>query len=120
MVSVGAALEAFIYAAAGVVLVRLRRREPDRPRPFRMRGGTWLPISLTVLFGLFALIASVSVGPRISPVPLLIMVGFAGLVTLYVYTYLPRLERRTEAEAAARRAARAATRAKRPARPKSE
>jgi amino acid transporter len=119
MVSVGAALEAFIYAAAGLVLVRLRRREPDRERPFRMRGGNWLPIALTVLFGLFALIASVSVGPRISPIPLVIMVVFAGLVTAYAYTYLPRLEQRAEAEAAARRAARTATR-KRRAAPKSK
>jgi basic amino acid/polyamine antiporter, APA family len=119
MVSVGAALEAFIYAAAGIVVIRLRRREPDRERPYRMRGGTWLPIALTVLFGLFALIASVSVGPRISPVPLVLMVVFAGLVTVYAYTYLPRLERRAEAEAAARRAARAAARKQRAARPKS-
>jgi hypothetical protein len=92
---------------------RLRGREAGRERPFRFRGGRPLALVLTILFGLLALVASVSVGKETSPVPLLIIAGVAGLVTVYVFTYVPRLERREAAELAARRAARAAERAAR-------
>lgn len=44
-------------------------------------------------------------------VPLLFLVLVAGVVTVYVFTYLPRLERREAQELVARRAARAAARA---------
>jgi amino acid transporter len=113
MVSVGAALEATIYAAAGYVVWRLRRSEPAHARPFRLRGGAWPALALMATFGLLALVASVSVGPRVTPVPLAIIVGFTAIVTIYVYGYVPRMERRAAAELAARRAQRAATRATR-------
>lgn len=111
MVSVCAALEMMIYAAAGYVVWRLRRRDPDQARPFRMRGGAFVALGCTGLFGLLGILASVSVGPDINPVPLLIVLGFAVLATIYVFTYVPRLERREAEELAARRAARAAARA---------
>lgn len=39
IVSLCAALEMGVYAAAGYCVWRLRRREPDTPRPYRLRGG---------------------------------------------------------------------------------
>ena len=38
LVAVGAALEAMIYGVAGFCALRLRTRQPDTPRPFRVRG----------------------------------------------------------------------------------
>ncbi len=66
-----------------------------------------------MLFGALALIASVSAGPRLTPVPLLVLAGAAVLITIYVFTWVPRLARREAEELAARRAARAALRAAR-------
>ncbi|WP_034260955.1 APC family permease [Actinospica robiniae] len=110
LVSLAAALEMGIYAAAGYCVWRLRRREPEAARPYRLRGGVPLAAVLTVVFALLALLASVSVGPEISAVPLALLLGCAGLVAIYVWTCVPRLERREAEELAARRAARAAAR----------
>ena len=46
MVSVCAALEMMIYAAAGYVVWRLRRQDPDRARPFRIRGGAFVALGV--------------------------------------------------------------------------
>ena len=113
VVSLCAALEMMIYATAGFVVWRLRRRQPDTERPFRMAFGRPLALAFTVLFGLLALVSSVTVGRHTSPAPLVLLVVVAGAVTVYVLTYVPRLERRDAEELAARRAARAAARASR-------
>ncbi len=111
VVSVCAALEMMIYAAAGFVVWRLRKRQPDADRPFRLAGGRVSALAATVVFGLLGLVSAVTVGTHTSLVPLVFLAVVAGLVTAYVLAYLPRLERREAAELAARRAARAATRA---------
>jgi amino acid transporter len=113
MVSVGAALEAFIYAAAVLCVWRLRRREPDRPRPYRLAGGKFVAVPLAVLFGIATLAAGLTVSGRFTPVPLVIVGVIALGVTGFVATVVPRLERRQAAELAARREARAAARAQR-------
>ncbi len=110
VVSVCASLEMMIYAAAGYVVFRLRQRQADAQRPFRLAGGRASALTATVVFGLLALVSAVTVGRHTSAVPLLFLAVVAGLVTLYVLTWLPRLERREAAELAARRAARAAAR----------
>jgi amino acid transporter len=113
MVSVCAALEMMIYGAAGFVVWRLRRTQAAADRPFRFRGGRWLAFAFMVLFGVLGLMASITVGSKTSFAPLVTLAVIAGLVSIYVYTYVPRLERRDAAELAARRAARAAARAAR-------
>ena len=113
MVSVCAALEMMIYGAAGFVVWRLRRTEPATDRPFRFRGGRWLAFAFMVLFGVLGLMSSVTVGSATSLDPIVTLAVIAGLVSAYVYTYVPRLERREAEELAARRAARAAARAAR-------
>lgn len=89
---------------------RLRRNQASTPRPFRFAGGRPLALAFMVLFGLLAVISSVTVGAHTSIAPLVLLAVVAGLVTLYVFTYVPRLERREAEELAARRAARAAAR----------
>jgi len=111
VVSVCAALEMMIYAVAGYVVFRLRRKQPDTERPFRVLGGRAVALTFTVVFGLLALISSITVGEATSVKPLIFLAVVTSLVTVYVFTVVPRLERREAEELAARRAARTAARA---------
>jgi amino acid transporter len=111
VVSLCAALEMMIYATAAFVVWRLRRKQADVERPFRLLGGRPVAIAFMVVFGVLALISSVTVGKETSAAPLILLAILTGLVTLYVFTYVPRLERRDAEELAARRAARAQARA---------
>ena len=110
IVSMCAALEMMIYATAAFVVFRLRKRQADVERPFRLLGGRPVAISIMVLFGFLAVVSSTTVGKETSATPLITLSVIAGLVALYVFLYVPRLERRDAEELAARRAARAAAR----------
>jgi amino acid transporter len=113
LVAVGAALEAMIYAVAGFCALRLRRRQPDSPRPFRVPGLSVLgPVGI-VLFGFLAISASVSVQDHFNPVPLVIIVIAGLLSAFYVVRILPGVKAKEEA----RRAARPRRRPPRPAGP---
>ena len=70
-----------------------------------------MALTFTIVFGLLALISSITVGEATSVKPLIFLAVVTGLVTLYVFTIVPRLERREAEELAARRAARTAARA---------
>jgi basic amino acid/polyamine antiporter, APA family len=111
VVSLCAALEMMIYATAAYVVWRLRRSQPDSERPSRTIGGRPLALAFAVLFAGLAIISSITVGKSTSIAPLVLLVCIAGLVTLYVLTVVPRLERREAEQLATRRAARAAARA---------
>jgi len=110
LVAVGAALEAMIYAVAAFCTLRLRSREPDRHRPFRVRVVKVLGVTGVVVFGALAVVASVSVGNRTNPVPLVIIVVAATLSGAYVLKYVPKLK-------AAEATRRATTARRRPPRP---
>jgi amino acid transporter len=110
LVAVGAALEAMIYAVAAFCTLRLRRREPDRPRPFRVRGARLLGVVGLVLFGGLAVVASLSVDNRLDPVPLIVIAVAAALSSFYVLRIMPRVQ-------AAEAARRPATPRRRPPRP---
>ncbi len=113
LVAVGAALEAMIYAVAAFCTLRLRRREPSRHRPFRVRAGKTLGVLGVGVFGALAVVASVSVGNRTDPVPLVIIAGAAAISAGYVMLILPKLR----AKEAARRAATPRRRPPRPSAP---
>jgi amino acid transporter len=101
LVATGAALEAMIYAVAATCVVRLRGRLPDHHRPFRLWGARALGVAGIVVFGLLAVVASVSVSNRFDPVPLAVIAVCAALSAFYVIRVLPRVR----AAEAARRAA---------------
>ncbi|MHB8330077.1 MAG: APC family permease [Acidimicrobiales bacterium] len=101
LVATGAALEAMIYAVAAYCVLRLRGRLPDRPRPFRMWAARTLGAMGMVIFGVLAVVASVSVSNRFSPVPLAVIAACGALSAFYVLRVLPRVR----AAEAARRAA---------------
>jgi len=110
IVSMCAALEMMIYATAAFVVFRLRKREADTERPFKLLGGRPLALAVMVLFGFLAIASSTTVGKETSTTPLVTLAVIAGIVTLYVFFYLPRLEKREAEELATRRAERAAKR----------
>lgn len=101
LVSVGAALEAMIYVVAGFCVIRLRDREPDRVRPFRLWAGKPLAWAGMAVFAVLAIGASVSVNNRFDPLPLGIIVAMAGLSAGYVLVYLPKLRAANAARALA-------------------
>ena len=94
LVAVGAALEAMIYGVAGFCALRLRARQPDRPRPFRVGGLVVLGPIGVVLFGVLAVLASVSVQDSFNPAPLVIVLAAAGLSAFYVLRVLPGVRAR--------------------------
>jgi basic amino acid/polyamine antiporter, APA family len=102
LVAVGAALEAMIYGVAGFCAVRLRTRAPELSRPFRVRGLAVLGPLGMVVFGVLAILASVSVQDRFSPAPLVIILVAGGLSAFYVLRVLPGIRQRDAARRAAR------------------
>jgi amino acid transporter len=106
----GAVLEALIYTVAGLCVLRLRRKQPDAERSFRIRGGWIIPILTIIIFGALAILASLGIGSNIMPgLPLIISAGAFLVSTLYVLLFVPRLK-------AAAQARRAAMRRRRPVR----
>src|SRR5271157_3317738 len=101
-VATGAALEAMIYGVAGFCALRLRKRQPDTPRPFRVRGLAVLGPLGVVLFGLLAVTASVSVQTKFDPAPLIIILVVGALSAFYVLRVLPGIREREAARRAAR------------------
>jgi amino acid transporter len=110
LVATGASLEAMIYAVAGYCTLRLRSREPDRHRPFKVRGVRVLGLGGLAVFGTLSAVASVSVDDRFDPVPLAIIAVAAATSAFYVVRVLPGVR-------AAEEARRAATLRRRPPRP---
>jgi basic amino acid/polyamine antiporter, APA family len=92
LVAVGAALEAMIYVVAGLCVIKLRDREPDSVRPFRLRAGKPLAWGGMAVFAILSVGASVSVNNRFNPLPLAIIVVMAGLSAGYVIVYMPKLQ----------------------------
>jgi amino acid transporter len=88
LILVGAVLEALIYAAAGLCVIQLRRRQPGSERSFRIPLGWTIPLLTVVIFALLGIAAAISP----NPLPLLItsvvfIVSFA-----YVQIIVPRLK----------------------------
>jgi len=106
---VGAVLEGLIYTIAGLCVIRLRRRQPDAARSFRIAGGLIIPVATIVIFGILAILASLITGSSglMTGTPLIVTFIIFALSTLYVYLGVPRIR----AAAAARRAT---TRRRRP------
>jgi APA family basic amino acid/polyamine antiporter len=102
LVAVGASLEAMIYGVAGFCTVRLRTRQRALPRPFRVRGLAVLGPLGMVLFGVLAVLASVSVQDTFNPVPLVIILIAGALSAFYVLQVLPGIREREAARRAAR------------------
>ena len=91
-----------IYGVAGFCALRLRRRQPDTTRPFRVRGLAVLGPIGVALFGLLAVTASVTVQTRFNPAPLIIILVVGALSAFYVLRVLPGIREREAARRGAR------------------
>jgi hypothetical protein len=91
-----------IYAVAAFCTVRLRTRQADQPRPFRVPAPRLVAGAGLVVFGLLAVTASVSVSNHFNLIPLVVIAVGAGLASFYVLVVLPRVRAAEEARRAAR------------------
>ena len=109
LILVGAVLEALIYTIAGICVIRLRGRQPNAERSFRISGGLLFPILTVIVFGLLGILASLGIGSNVLPgLPLIVTLVLMAISSLYVFLVIPRLR--------AAAAARQATRRRRPQR----
>ncbi len=98
LILIGAVLEALIYAAAGLCVIQLRRRQPDSERSFRIPFGWTIPLLTVVIFTLLGIAAAVSP----TPLPLLIAAVIFAVSFVYVQTVVPRLKAAEEQRRQAR------------------
>ncbi|MDA8064004.1 MAG: APC family permease [Thermaerobacter sp.] len=95
LIDAGAALEAFIYAVAAWCVISLRRRQPQRPRPFRFPGSPYLPGLAMVVFTVLAVASATNPVPdlpdRQVPWTLLLLLFLAAASFSYVRWVVPRL-----------------------------
>ena len=68
-----------IYAVAAFCVLRLRSRLPDHHRPFRVPLCGSRAVAGIVVFGVLALVASVSVANRFDPLPLAVIAVMGAL-----------------------------------------
>lgn len=107
MILIIAATECMIYMVMALSVIRLRYKEPDTKRGFRIKGGITIPIVVILVYGIVA--GSILFGP-VKPqdeldqhIALFFILGLAILNTLYVYTILPRLRAKYQKLAEARK-----------------
>ena len=98
LILIGAVLEALIYAAAGLCVIQLRRRQPANTRSFRIPFGWTIPLLTIVIFTLLGIAAAVSP----TPLPLLITAIVFAISFIYVQAVVPRLKAAEEQRRAAR------------------
>jgi amino acid transporter len=105
LILLGAVLEALIYVIAGLCVIRLRKRQPDAARAFRIRGGLFFPILTLIVFGLLGILAGLAPGtPGVMlGLPLIITIAMMGLSALYVFLVIPKLRSAAAARQALRR-----------------
>lgn len=101
LLSTGAALECGVYAVAALCVLRLRKRQAAAEREFRVRAARLACGVGLVLFGVLGLLSSVSVDNETNPLPLAIIAVIAGIASVYVLRYLPRMRAAEEARRAA-------------------
>lgn len=94
LINTGATVESFMYVLAGFLVINLRRREPARPRPFRVPFGNvipWLTMGIFFVLGLGSLTAASDL-PGPVPWSLVFLAVLSGAAVLYVYRVVPRLK----------------------------
>lgn len=104
LVGLAAATESIVYIMAGLAVINLRRREPEKERPYLIKGGYLVPIITVLVFTLLAVAVLAS-----DLTALLYMAGAFVVALVYVKTAVPRLKKKYETR-------RPAARRRRPAR----
>lgn len=91
LVELAATMECIVYALVGLAVISLRRRMPDQPRPYRVKGGYVVPVLTIMVFT--ALAAALLVADRLAPV--ILAIAFL-LCLAYVNTAVPYLKKKYE------------------------
>ncbi|MBE3589901.1 MAG: APC family permease [Firmicutes bacterium] len=97
LVDLGAAMESIVYVLVALAVIRLRRLEPDAPRPVRAPFVPWLPAFTAAAFAVLAL-GALADDPW---APVVLAAGAAGIAA-YVARVVPKLRAQAQAERAAR------------------
>ena len=109
LILVGAALEAMIYAVAGLCVIQLRRRKPTAERSYRIPGGVVIPV---LVVGIFAVLFVGTLFPPASQLPNVpaaiqmvivpaILLSIFGATAIYVLLVVPRIQAQLAAQRAA-------------------
>jgi len=98
LMDLGAAVESLVYALAGLAVYSLRRREPEKKRPYLAGRSLFIPLVTTVVFFLLALLVFVS-----DQAALLYLLSGLLVSFLYVVYGVPLLRRRYGRRPAPRR-----------------
>ena len=91
LVGLAAATESIVYIMAGLAVINLRRREPEKERPYLIKGGYLVPIITVLVFTLLAVAVLAS-----DLTALLYMAGAFVVALVYVKTAVPRLKKKYE------------------------
>lgn len=107
MILIIAATECMIYMVMALAVIRLRYKERDTRRGFRIKGGITIPVVVILVYGIVA--GSILFGP-VKPqdeldqrIALFFILGLAVMNTFYVYTLWPRLRAKYQKLAEARK-----------------
>lgn len=107
MILVIAATECMIYMVMAICVIRLRKKEPDTQRSFKIKGGNTLPVIVIVIYGIVA--GFILFGP-VKPqdvvdqrIALGFITGIIALNAIYVYGVWPRLRAKYQKIADARK-----------------
>lgn len=94
LINTGAAVESFMYALAGLLVLKLRIREPNRRRSFAVPGGSWLPVLSIVIFTLLGMASLTAATGIPGPLPwaVVFLLSLVGLAVWYVRSIVPRLK----------------------------
>lgn len=94
LINAGAGVESLMYALSSVLVISLRRREPNRPRSFRVFGYPLIPGVVALIFlglGVEALLTPT--GPHGFPGALIFFAAIVVVMTGYVLVVVPRLKK---------------------------
>lgn len=95
LINAGAGVESLMYALSSWLVIRLRLREPDRARDFRVWGVPWVPAVAALIFVLLAIGALITpVSPQGIPLSLIFVLGLSASAVGYVLVIVPRLNSR--------------------------
>ncbi len=89
LVNMAAAMESIVYALAGLAVIRLRKKEPELARNYRVKGGNVIPWLACIIFSVLVLAVLIT-NP---PVFIYLLCGF-GICFLYVNKVVPRLKKK--------------------------
>ncbi len=92
LINAGAGVEGLVYALSAWLVVSLRKREPERLRPFHAIGVPWVSMTVGAAFLVLG-VGALSTTESGVPESLIFVAALTALATAYVYLAVPHLGR---------------------------